>query len=68
VKLAHEMAIENEQITADMVEAMEFPDLARKYQVRTVPKTVVNDAIELVGALPEGDFVAQVLKSTGFSG
>jgi len=61
VKLAHELAIENDHITSDMVEVTEYPDLARKYQVRGVPKTVVNDTVEFVGALPEAEFVAQVL-------
>jgi thioredoxin-related protein len=62
VELAHKLAIENEQITADMVEVTEYPDLARKYEVRGVPKTVVNDIVEFVGALPEAEFVAQVLR------
>jgi thioredoxin-related protein len=62
VKLAHEFAIENDHITSDMVEVTEYPDLVRKYQVRGVPKTVINDTVEFVGALPESEFVAQVLK------
>lgn len=62
MKLAHEMAIENDFITSDMVEVNEYPDLVRRYQVRGVPKTVVNDTVEFVGALPEAEFVAQVLK------
>ena len=41
------MAFANEHITAVAVEATEFPDLARKYQVSGVPKTVVNDAVEI---------------------
>ncbi|MBZ5552897.1 MAG: thioredoxin family protein [Acidobacteriia bacterium] len=56
------MAIENDFITSDMVEVNEYPDLVRRYQVRGVPKTVVNDTVEFVGALPEAEFVAQVLK------
>ncbi|MBZ5535830.1 MAG: thioredoxin family protein [Acidobacteriia bacterium] len=62
MKLAYELAIENDYITSDMVEVSEYPDLIRKYQVRGVPKTVVNDTVEFVGALPEAEFVAQVLR------
>ncbi len=44
-----------------MIEATEFPDLAQQYRVTGVPKTVVDGAIEIVGALPEAEFVAQAL-------
>jgi len=48
--LAHKLAIENEHITADVVEVSEFVDMLQRYQVQGVPKTVVNDRIEMVGA------------------
>ena len=63
VAVAHEMAFANPKITAFAVEATEFPDLARKYSVTGVPKTVVNDAVEILGALPPDAFVAQALGS-----
>ena len=72
VSVAHEMAFANPNITAFAVEATEFPDLARRYQVTGVPKTVVtatgssddpDDAIEILGALPPDDFVSQALAS-----
>jgi predicted DsbA family dithiol-disulfide isomerase len=63
VRLAHAMAIENPQITADMVEATEFPQLAMKYNVRGVPLTVVNESTHLEGALPEDAFIEQALKA-----
>ncbi len=30
-----------------------------------VPKTVVNERVEIVGAVPEDDFVAEVLRAAG---
>jgi hypothetical protein len=66
------MAFANPNITAYAVEATEFPDLARRYQVTGVPKTVVNtsgdsgdpaDVVEILGALPADDFVSQALAS-----
>lgn len=54
------MAIESERVTADVIEATEFPDLARRYGVRGVPKTVVNDSVEFVGSLPEHQFLSYV--------
>jgi glutaredoxin-like protein len=61
VRLAHQMAIENPVITADMVEAIEFPHLANKYDVMAVPKVVINDRISFEGALPEAHFLEHVL-------
>lgn len=55
------MAVESERVTADVIEAQEFPDLAYRYGVRGVPKIVINDAVEFVGALPESQFLAHVL-------
>jgi len=60
VHLAHQAAIENENIRADMVEAMEFPFLSQKHNVSGVPKTVINDKYEFVGALPEGAFIHEL--------
>jgi predicted DsbA family dithiol-disulfide isomerase len=55
------MAFANSNITAYAVEATEFPDLVRRYQVTGVPKTVVNEQVEILGALPEDAFVEQAL-------
>ena len=55
------MAFANSNITAYAVEATEFPDLVRRYQVTGVPKTVVNGQVEILGALPENEFVEQAL-------
>ena len=55
------MAFASRNITAYAVEATEFPDLARRYQVTGVPKTIVNEEIEILGALPQDAFVEQAL-------
>ena len=62
MSLAHEMAFANPLITAYAVEATEFPDLARRYMVNGVPKTVVNDEVEILGAVPQDDFIEQALQ------
>jgi hypothetical protein len=51
------MAVESPLISATCVEATEFMELTRKYRVTGVPKTIVNDQIEILGALPEDAFV-----------
>ena len=55
------MALENSKISASVVDATEFPDLVRRYRISGVPKTVVNDRVEILGAQPEEIFVGQVL-------
>jgi len=62
VSLAHEMAFANPNIMAYAVEATEFPDLVRRYRVNGVPKTVVNDDIEILGAVPQDEFIEQALQ------
>ncbi len=65
VTLAHRMAAESPHIQATCVEATEFLDLSRQYRVTGVPKTVVNDAVEILGALPEDAFVRSVVTPPG---
>jgi hypothetical protein len=55
------MAFASPHITAYAVEATEFPDLARRYKVTGVPKTVVDDEVEILGALPQDAFVEQAI-------
>ena len=50
---------------ADVVEASEFPDLAEHYAVYAVPKIVINEATEFVGAQPEAAFVGYVAQAAG---
>ena len=52
VVTAHRLALENSQVRADMVESNSFVPLSIKYQVSGVPKTVINETNDLVGAQP----------------
>ncbi len=55
------MAMENPLVEAEMVEAMEFPDLADRHNVSGVPQTTINDgATHVVGAVPEDDLLAAI--------
>ena len=63
--------MENANITAEVVEANEFPDRSRKYAVRGVPKTVIETTgsieppVEFVGAQPEPVQVQALLRAAG---
>lgn len=63
VVLAHRLALESDWITADMVEATEFPHLANKYEVYSVPRTVINETIHVEGAVPEPMLVNELMKA-----
>jgi glutaredoxin-like protein len=65
VRLAHKFAMESDLITADMVESMEFPHLANKYQVYGVPRTVINETVHQEGAVPEPMLLAKLLEAVG---
>ncbi len=60
VLLAHKMAMESDWVTADMVEATEFPELSMKYSVMGVPRTVINETVHMEGAAPEPLLLAKV--------
>jgi hypothetical protein len=66
VGLANRMAFANDRVTTVTVQATEFYDLARQYRVSGVPKTVATNGAEILGALPEAQFVDELLgPSTG---
>jgi glutaredoxin-like protein len=62
--LSHKFAIESSMVKSDVIDAGEFPHLAQKYSVMGVPKIVINERTEVVGAVPEAQFVAHVLQAT----
>jgi len=62
--MAHKFAFENDLIEADVIDANEFTQLAMKYGIMGVPKIVVNDKIEFIGAVPEAMFLEHVLLGT----
>jgi glutaredoxin-like protein len=61
VRLAHQFAVESDLVTADMVEVVEFPFFCQRYAVMSVPKVVINETINFIGALPEERFIEYLL-------
>ena len=60
--MAHKFAFVNSNITGEMIEANEYPELSQKYNVYAVPRVVMDDDYFFEGALPEPQFVQEVLK------
>lgn len=52
-------------VHAEVVEAQEFPHLSQAHQVRAVPKTIINGASEVLGAVNERTLLQKVLSVVG---
>jgi len=63
VMLAQQMAFYSPRVRADMIEATEFPQLAQKYDVYGVPRTVINEKDSLEGSVPEKQLVEKIKSS-----
>ena len=58
-----QLAMESDLISCSVVEISEFPHLAQRYGVMSVPKVVINETRSFEGALQEGAFADQILQS-----
>ena len=59
--LAHQMAMESPMVEAEMVEAMEFPELSTQHGVSGVPQTTINNgAGAVIGAVPEPHLLEEI--------
>jgi glutaredoxin-like protein len=57
----HMFSYLNNNIQSDMIEASEFPQLSYKYNVRGVPRTVINEDDFIEGAAPVDMFLNKIL-------
>ncbi len=64
--VALKLAIGSSKVQGYVYEAMEFPEIAAKYRVAGVPKTIINNGKgEYVGGYPEDVAVMQIKKLLG---
>ena len=68
MRLAQHMAIASDKVRAVAIEATEFPELSRVYQVMAVPKIVMNEHVQFEGALPESQFLDAVVRAASADG
>jgi predicted DsbA family dithiol-disulfide isomerase len=55
--------MESDFITADMIEAVEFPQLVNKYGVFGVPRTIINETTSVEGSVPEEKILSEIMKA-----
>lgn len=60
VKIAYQLAIENEFIKSDVVEMTEFPDIVQRYGIMSTPHIVINEDTSFAGAQPPEAFLEQI--------
>jgi glutaredoxin-like protein len=64
-RLAYHMALGNPRISAEVIEANEFPELSQRYQVRGVPTTIIDEKMSFAGTVPEDvlvDIIERVIQ------
>jgi glutaredoxin-like protein len=66
-RAAYQLAMSSPQISADVIEVQEFPDVAQRYQIRGVPMTVVNDGEPLMGNVGGARLLAAVREAAGIT-
>jgi glutaredoxin-like protein len=62
ISLANQLAVESPLVSSVAIDATEFPDLVHRYRVNGVPKTIINDSIEIVGGAGEEELVAAIIR------
>ena len=60
--ITHRLAMENDKISAYVINIVDFPHLAMRYNVVEVPLTIVNEKDRIEGAPNEDDFVDKLVK------
>jgi alkyl hydroperoxide reductase subunit AhpF len=69
-RLAYHMALESPHITAEVIEAQEFPELSQRFNVRAVPTTLVDGKTTIPGAVPDTvlmDTIERVVQPAGLA-
>lgn len=67
VLTAFELALDNETIIAEGVEAQEFPVISQRYRISSVPDTIIGGRVDqrVLGAQPKRAFVEAIQQAVG---
>jgi len=61
VRSAHRVALAGPRVTSTIVDAQRFEELAARFQVRSVPLTLVDGELGTTGAVPPQELAAKIL-------
>jgi thiol-disulfide isomerase/thioredoxin len=59
------LALASEKVSVEIVDATREPELAAQYDIRSVPTTVVDDELIMVGVIPAGEMAWRILEREG---
>ncbi len=62
-KHSYRAAIESSNVSVEVIDAQMFPDLATRHAVMGVPKVILNDNLDITGAVGEAEFFARLRDS-----
>lgn len=62
-KHAYRAAIGSKNVSVDVIDTQAFPDLAARHSVMGVPKVVLNDNLDITGAMGEAEFFEKLRDS-----
>lgn len=65
LRSAATVALASPNVVLDVVDAVQEPELAARYEVRSVPTTVVDDALIMVGVVPPGELALRLVERQG---
>lgn len=65
VRATTALAVRNPLLTVTVVDAAEFADFASRFQVRSVPTTVVNGDLTIVGVMTRDELVSRLAELQG---
>ncbi len=61
VKAAHDISLSNPLVKAEMVDAALFRQLAQRFRIMGVPRTIINNKAQVAGAQPLSELLSQIL-------
>ncbi len=60
---AYRGAIESQKVTTEVIDSAMFPELAQRHAVMGVPKVVLNDNLDITGAMTDTEFFEKLSES-----
>ncbi len=63
VQKAHKLALTNQWISSEMIESQTFKDLAKSFNVMSVPRIIINDKEDVIGNQPLDTIIEAIEKA-----
>lgn len=59
------LALGNTLVSTDIIIASDYPELIRKYSIKTLPKTIFGENLHMDGHVTEGEFLEMIFQAEG---